>query len=60
MNFFYSSNGKIHFKKNKYFKVIENNKKMYFPNKRIDRVIVDHERHFLIYARSIFNKSIRN
>ena len=46
MNFFYSSNGKIHFKKNKYFKVIENNKKMYFPNKRIDRVIVDHERHF--------------
>ena len=46
MNFFYSSNGKIYFKKNKYFKVIENNKKMYFPNKRIDRVIVDHERHF--------------
>ena len=46
MNIFYSSNGKIHFKKNKYFKVIENNKKMYFPNKRIDRVIVDHERHF--------------
>ncbi len=46
MNFFYSSNGKIHFKKNKYFKVIENNKKMYFPNKRIDRIIVDHERHF--------------
>ncbi len=46
MNIFYSSNGKIYFKKNKYFKVIENNKKMYFPNKRIDRVIVDHERHF--------------
>ena len=46
MNFFYSSNGKIYFKKNKYFKVIENNKKMYFPNKRIDRIIVDHERHF--------------
>ena len=46
MNIFYSSNGKIYFKKNKYFKVIENNKKMYFPNKRIDRVIVDHERPF--------------
>ena len=46
MNFFYSSNGKIYFKKNKYFKVIEDNKKMYFPNKRIDRIIVDHERHF--------------
>ena len=46
MNFFYSSNGKIYFKKNKYFKEIGNNKKIYFPNKRIDRVIVDHERHF--------------
>ena len=47
MNIFYSNNGEINFEKNKYVKTIGANKKIYFPNKRVDRLIVNHERHFL-------------
>ena len=45
-NLFYSSNGMINFEENKYYKVIQQNKKIYFPNKRIDRVVVNYEKHF--------------
>lgn len=45
LNIFYSSDGKIYFENDKYFKKISENKIIYFPNKRIDRVVVDHKKH---------------
>ena len=44
MNFFYSNDGKIYFESGKYFKQSLDGSLMYFPNKRIDRVIVDKEK----------------
>lgn len=46
MNLFYNSDGNIYFKDNKYFKETKNNEFIYFPNKRIDRIIIDADMHF--------------
>ena len=46
MNLFYNYDGNIYFKENKYFKETKNNELIYFPNKRIDRIIIDADMHF--------------
>ena len=46
MNLFFKTDGKIYFKQNLYNKKLSNNLEFSYPTKRIDRVIVDHERHF--------------
>ena len=38
--------GNISYSEGKYFKNLENSKKIYFPNKRIDRVIINPAEHF--------------
>lgn len=45
-NLIYKKNGKIYYSDGKYFKYVNSNKKIYYPNKRIDRVMVDHEKNF--------------
>ena len=45
-NLIYRRNGKIFFSEGKYFKKINDSEKIYYPNKRIDRVMVDHEKNF--------------
>ena len=42
INLFYSKNGKIYFKDNLYFKIIDG-KNFYYPNKRITRIAIDHK-----------------
>ena len=44
-NIIYSKNGKLGYEDNMYMKKLENNK-IYYPNKRIERVMVDHKKHF--------------
>ena len=45
MNFFFRSSGKIFYKEGFYGKVTEDGSNVYFPNKRVDRFIVDYKKH---------------
>tara|TARA_B100000902_G_scaffold59643_1_gene66757 strand:- start:39018 stop:39878 length:861 start_codon:yes stop_codon:yes gene_type:complete len=45
LNFFFSKDGKIFYHEKFYGKKMWNNNILYFPNKRIDRVILDHKNH---------------
>ena len=44
-NLIYRKNGKLSYEDGKYFKKLENDK-IFYPNKRIHRVMVDHKKHF--------------
>ena len=44
-NLIYSKNGKLNYQQGEYFKQLEN-RTIYYPNKRIHRVMVDHKKHF--------------
>ncbi len=46
LNLLFPGDGRIFYSENLYGKKIWNNEKFYFPNKRIDRIIIDHRRHF--------------
>ena len=39
INIFFNRDGKIYFEKEKYYKLLKNNEKIYFPNKRILRIV---------------------
>ncbi len=39
INIFFKSDGKLFFKENKYFKKLKNKKEIYYPNKRILRIV---------------------
>lgn len=45
-NLIYKKNGKISFSDGKYYKNTYDQQKIYYPNKRIDRVMVDYEKNF--------------
>ena len=46
MNIFFRKDGKILFNDGYYYKELDLGHLIYYPNKRIDRVIVDHQKHF--------------
>ena len=39
LNIFFNRDGKIYFEQDKYYKLLKNNEKIYFPNKRILRIV---------------------
>lgn len=45
-NLIYKKRGKIYYSDGKYFKYINSHKKIFYPNKRIERVMVDYEKNF--------------
>ncbi len=51
MNIFFNKDGKIFYEQNMYGKKLWTGDKFYFPNKRIDRLIINHKEHFNV----IFN-----
>jgi FkbM family methyltransferase len=48
MNIFFSKDGSIYYEDNFYKKILWDNSEFCYSNKRIDRVIVDHKKHFEI------------
>lgn len=55
-NIIYSKNGKLGYEDDMYMKKLENNK-IYYPNKRIERVMVDHKKHFnLLFETYLLDK----
>ncbi len=59
MNLFFKKDGKISFEKNLYSKKIWTDFNFYYPNKRIDRIIINHKKHFkrlyLSYCLDVIN-----
>lgn len=56
-NIFFQNDGKIFVEDNKYCKKLKDDYLIYYPNKRIDRVVVDHQKHFdLIYQTYCLHK----
>tara|TARA_B100000029_G_C17590612_1_gene962370 strand:+ start:1059 stop:1919 length:861 start_codon:yes stop_codon:yes gene_type:complete len=52
INFIFRKDGKIHYQDNFYFKTLSNNKIIRYPNKRIDRVVINHRKHFKFFLES--------
>ena len=52
INFIFRKDGQIHYKDNFYFKTLSNDKIIRYPNKRIDRVVINHREHFKFFLES--------
>tara|TARA_B100000886_G_scaffold70307_1_gene44633 strand:+ start:20507 stop:21373 length:867 start_codon:yes stop_codon:yes gene_type:complete len=46
MNLFFNKDGKIFYEEDMYYKKIWTGHKFFYPNKRIDRLIINHKKHF--------------
>tara|TARA_B100001057_G_scaffold469876_1_gene530640 strand:- start:1051 stop:1908 length:858 start_codon:yes stop_codon:yes gene_type:complete len=58
INIFFKSDGKLFFKENKYFKQLKNKKEIYYPNKRILRIVKNVDFQFNLILNTYMLKDI--